>query len=189
MWWVALSWGEPVVPWWRHHRYRGYPRWDGWGSPRIVNNVVIKQTTVINVGDIHYHNARLPRAVLTVPPDKFGRERIRAGVETRYRHTDFATVRGELPLKPSRASLLGGAPKGMQPPPEIVSRPVVSTRTPRERARPWQDEAPRIRSQAVPETRYKIPPAPHRGCPHPAAAALRSRDGAGTGAAAAAAAL
>jgi len=21
LWWVALSWGEPVVPWWRHHKY------------------------------------------------------------------------------------------------------------------------------------------------------------------------
>ena len=159
LWWVALSWGEPVLPWWRHHRYRGHPRWDGWGGPRIVNNVVIKQTTVINVGDIHYHNARLPRAVLTVPPDKFGRERIRASVETRYRHTDFAPVRGELPLKPSRASLLGGAPKGMQPPREIVSRPVVSTRTPRKRTPALQDEVPRIHPQTIPEPRYVIPPA------------------------------
>ncbi|HSJ80435.1 MAG TPA: DUF6600 domain-containing protein, partial [Thiobacillus sp.] len=159
LWWVALSWGEPVVPWWRHHRHRGHPRWDGWGGPRIVNNVVIRQTTVVKVGDIHYHNARLPRAILTVPPDKFGRERIRPTAETRYRHTDFAPVRGEVPLKPSRASLLGGAPKGTQPPREIISRPVVSTRTPREGVRPWQDEAPRVRSLAVPEPRYKVPPA------------------------------
>jgi len=159
LWWVALSWGEPVVPWWRHHRYRGHPRWDGWGGPRIVNNVVINQTTVINVGDIHYHNARLPRTILTVPAAKFGREQIRATVENRYRHTDFAPVRGELPIKPSRASLSGGAPKGVQPPREIVSRPVVSTRTPRERMPALQDEAPRARIQAVPESRYVIPPA------------------------------
>ena len=158
LWWVALSWGEPVVPWWRHHRYRGHPRWDGWGGPRIVNNVVINQTTVINVGEIHYHNATLPRTILTVPADKFGREPTRATVENRYRHTDFAPVRGELPVKPSRASLSGGAAKGIRPPREIVSRPLVSTRPPRERTPALQDGAPRVRSQAVPQSRYVVPP-------------------------------
>jgi hypothetical protein len=159
LWWVALSWGEPVIPWWRHHRHRGQPRWDGWGGPRIVNNVVIKQTTVINVRDIHFHNATLPRGILTVPADKFGRERIRATVENRYRPTDFAPVRGELPVKPTRASLFGGAPKGVQPPREIAERPVVSTRAPRERPLPIKDAAPRARTQAVPDAHYVIPPA------------------------------
>jgi len=158
LWWVALSWGEPVVPWWSHHRHRGHPRWDGWGGPRLVNNVVVNPATVINVGDIHYHNASLPRAILTVPADTFGRERIRATMENRYPHTDLAPVRGELPVKPSRASLFGGAPKGLQPPKDIVARPVVSTRTPRERPQPWQDEAPRVRPPSA-ETRYVVPPA------------------------------
>ncbi len=161
LWWVALGWGEPIVPWWHHHRHRGHPRWDGWGGPRIVNNVAINRTTIVNVGDIHYRNARLPRAILTVPADKFGRERIRATVENRYRDTDFAPLRGELPVKPSRASLFGGAPRGVQPPREVVARPVVSTRAPRERERaePWKDEAPRVRTQGVPQSRFVIPPA------------------------------
>jgi hypothetical protein len=159
LWWVALSWGEPVLPWWGHRDHRGHPRWDGWGGPRIVNNVVISKTSVIKVGDIHFRNASLPRAILTVPADTFGRERIRATVENRYRNTDFAPVQGELPIKPSRASLLGGAPKGVQPPREIVARPVVSTRTPRERVQPWQGEASRVRPQTAPEPRYVIPPA------------------------------
>jgi len=161
VWWVALSWGEPVLPWWGLPYRRWRPYWGGWGGPRIVNNVVIKQTTIIRTEDIRFHNARLPRAILTAPADKFGRERIRANVETRYRDTDLAPVRGELPVKPSRASLLGGAPKGVSPPREIVSRPVVSTRMPRERERaePWKDEALRLRTQAVPESRFVIPPA------------------------------
>jgi hypothetical protein len=163
MWWVALSWGEPVVPWWRHHRYRGHPRWDGWGGPRIVNNVVIRQTTIVKVRDIHYHNARLPRAVLTVPADRFGRERVRATVENRYRAGEFTPVRGELPLKPSRASLSGGAPKGAQPPRELLARPVVSTRTPRERAPAVQDAVPAVAPQAAPEPRYVVPPARRAG--------------------------
>jgi len=158
LWWVALSWGEPVVPWWGPPRYRGRPWWGGWDGPRIVNNVVVTQTTVINVGDIRFRNASLPRAILTVPADKFGRERVRATVETRYRHTDFAPVHGELPIKPTRASLVGGAPKGIQPPRDIVTRPVVTTRVPRERVQPWQDDTPRARTPAVPERRYVVPP-------------------------------
>ena len=159
LWWVALSWGEPVLPWWGPAPYRGHPWWGGWGGPRIVNNVVIKQTTVIHVGEIHFHNASLPHAILTVPADRFGRERVRATAENRYRYTEFAPVRGELPVKPSRASLFGGAPKGVSPPRDMLARPVVSPRMPRERAQPWQDTLPRARTQVWPEPRYVIPPA------------------------------
>lgn len=159
LWWVALSWGEPVIPWWGPPRHRGHPWWGGWGGPRVVNNVVIKQTTIVNVRDIHFHNATLPRSVVTVPADKFGRERVRATVENRYRQADFAPVRGELPVKPTRASLYGGAPRAGQPPRDIVARPVVSTRAPRERTAPVKDAAPRGPAQALPDAHYVIPPA------------------------------
>ncbi len=173
LWWVALSWGEPVLPWWGRAERRGHPRWAGWGGPRIVNNVVIRQTAVIKVEDIHFHNAGLPRAVLTLPADKFGRERIRPVAETRYRAAEFAPLRGGLPVKPSRASLSGGAPRGVQPPREIVSRPVVSTRLPRERAQAeaWQDDQAHLRTRDVTQSRYVIPPVRHvedvRSLPRP----------------------
>lgn len=32
--WVALGWGEPVLPWWGRPSYRGKPWWGGWGGPR-----------------------------------------------------------------------------------------------------------------------------------------------------------
>jgi hypothetical protein len=159
LWWVALSWGEPVLPWWGHHRHRWHPRWDGWGGPRVVNNVVVKQTTIINVGDIHYHNAKLPRAVRTAPADRFGRERTQFAAETRYRHEEFAPLRGEMPVKPSRESLFGGAPKAAQPPREVVTRAVVSTRPPREKTLPWKEDKPRVQPQPAPEFRYVKPPA------------------------------
>lgn len=160
LWWVALSWGEPVIPWWGSSRHRGHPSWSGWGGPRVVNNVVIKQTTVVNVGDIHFHNATLPRTIVTVPANRFGRERVRATVETRYRRADLAPVRGELPVKPDRASLYGGASRAeRQPPREVAARPVVSTRAPRERTAPAGDAAPRGRAQALPDAHFVIPPA------------------------------
>lgn len=159
LWWVALSWGEPVLPWWGHHRHRWHPRWAGWGGPRIVNNVVVKQTTIINVNEIHYHNAKEPRAVLTAPADKFGSAPIRATAEARYRQEEFLPVRGEMPVKPARESLYGGAPKAVPPPREVVMRPVVATRAPREKILPWQEEKTRVQTQAVPEPKYLKPPA------------------------------
>src|SRR5437762_2053287 len=32
--WVALGWGEPVIPWWGSPRFVGRPWWAGWGGPR-----------------------------------------------------------------------------------------------------------------------------------------------------------
>src|SRR5581483_4733776 len=75
--WVALGWGEPVIPWWGRPGFIGRPVWAGWGGPRVVNNVVINRTTVVNVNEIHvYRNAAVPRAVVAVPPDRFGRAHV-----------------------------------------------------------------------------------------------------------------
>lgn len=160
VWWVALSWGEPVLPWWGLPYRRWRPWWGGWGGPRIVNNVVIRQTTAIKVENIHFHNASLPRAILTMPPDKFGRERVRAMAETRFRRTDFAPARGELPVRPAAPACPAGRPRG-------YSRRARSSRglsCPRARRvsgrQPaLKDAAPQARPQAVPEPHYVIPPA------------------------------
>ncbi|HYP67546.1 MAG TPA: DUF6600 domain-containing protein [Thiobacillaceae bacterium] len=152
--WVPLSWGEPVLPWWGRREFRDRPHWVGWGGPRIVNNVVVNRTTVINVNNIHYRNASLPRAILTVPGDKFGRTRFHATPVTDVHHEDFSPVHGELPIKPSRLSLSGGAPTGLHPPREIVTRQVVASHPPRERALPWQNEEGRPKPT-------QVGPAPH----------------------------
>jgi Family of unknown function (DUF6600) len=148
LWWVALGWGEPVVPWWGRSDHRGHPHWDGWGGPRAA----------FNETNYHYHNADFPRAVLTAPDDKFGRNHFHAVSETNFRHENFAPVHGELPIKPNGFSLYGGAPKGIQPPHDIVSRPVVSTRPQRERSLPWKNAGPQARSQPGPQPKIvKIP--------------------------------
>jgi hypothetical protein len=145
LWWVALGWGEPVLPWWGHREHRWHPRWDGWGGPHIDHD-----------GHGHYDNTRHPHAILTMPADKFGREPVRATVETRYLPESFVLLREALP-QPSRASLLGGAPRGVQPPREVVNRPVVSTRPPRENVLPWQDQSSGTRTEAAPQFRYVKP--------------------------------
>ena len=60
--WVALGWGEPLVPWWGRPGFAHVPTWGGWGGPRVVNNVVINNTTVVNVQNINvlpqHHGAK-----------------------------------------------------------------------------------------------------------------------------------
>src|SRR6266545_2108634 len=34
--WVALGWGEPVVPWWGRPGFIREPSWRGWGGPRVM---------------------------------------------------------------------------------------------------------------------------------------------------------
>ncbi len=51
--WAPLGWGEPIIPWWGRPGHVGRPSWDGWGGPRVVNNVVVKNTTIINVTEHH----------------------------------------------------------------------------------------------------------------------------------------
>lgn len=148
LWWVALSWGEPVLPWWGPPRHRGHPHWHGWGGPRLA----------FDVKKHHYHNARFPRAVHHMPGDRFGRERFHSRADHRFRHEDFAPVVGNLPIRPSRSSLYGGASRGLQPPRDITNRPVVSTRPPRERALPWR-QTTRTQSLARPQSRIVRPPA------------------------------
>ena len=51
--WVALGWGEPVVPWWGRRGVGHGPSWRGWGGPRVVNNVIVSNTTVVSVQTHH----------------------------------------------------------------------------------------------------------------------------------------
>jgi len=62
--WVALGWGEPVLPWWGHREFRGHPWWGGWHGPRVVNNIVIEHHNRIDPGTIYFRNrsAYLPHA-------------------------------------------------------------------------------------------------------------------------------
>src|SRR5947207_1267322 len=78
--WVALGWGEPLIPWWGSERFVGHASWVGWGGPRIVNNVVINRTTVVDVRNVTvYKNAAVRNAVVAVRADAFGRRGRRPG--------------------------------------------------------------------------------------------------------------
>ncbi len=126
--WVALGWGEPCLPWWGSSHFRGHPHWRGWGGPRVVNNVVINKTTVVNVNDIRrWENAGRKGAVVGVPRDQFGRGRVNVQHFDSERVAKLRPMRGDLDAKPRASSLSPSVDRGRRPP-RSFEREVVATR-------------------------------------------------------------
>ena len=145
--WAPLGWGEPIIPWWGRRGYISRPSWDGWGGPRVVNNVVINNTTVVNVRNITvYRNVAGPSsAVVAVPADRFGRADLRP---SRLSHADaqqLTPVRGALAVKPVAASLAPSSGSAIKPPEAMIGRSVVATRPPR-------DFTPALKAQGLATT-------------------------------------
>ena len=159
--WVALGWGEPVVPWWGRPGFVGRPWWGGWGGPRVVNNVVVNRTTVVNVNTINvYQNVNVHNAVLAVPREQFGQ---RAVHEARIAQLDtrrLEPVRGALQVAPTSASLVGQPGRAaVVPAAPVVERRVVATRQPARRAIVPRAEGERSGPTArAPEAQIVRPP-------------------------------
>jgi hypothetical protein len=110
--WVALGWGEPLVPWWGPVGFIGHPCWYGWGGPRVVNNIVINNGDVVHANAINlYRNTTVPGALVSVPKDRFDSralERVRlAGTAQR----DLQPIHGPLPVASRAGAGLGSASK------------------------------------------------------------------------------
>lgn len=75
--WVALGWGEPVVPWWGPSWYRGRPCWTGWGGPTIINEVHVHRDRWRHGRDHirHYRHQDTPDAISVVHRRDFDRPR------------------------------------------------------------------------------------------------------------------
>ncbi len=156
--WVALGWGEPCVPWWGRSGFVGRPWWGGWGGPRVVNNVVVRQTTVVNVTNITYINSRVSNAIIATPSKHFGREHVReASDRLRVQPGELEHIHGALPLKPNASNLVADAPTGVRPPEQTITRPVVATRRPQDVKLPWHNETPAPKAT---EQRYVPAPKP-----------------------------
>ena len=140
--WVALGYGEPVIPWWGGAGTVGVAYWSGWGGPRIVNDEVINNTTVINVRNINitrYKNINVANAVVAVDRGHFGRAGAEVVHVARERAERLHPVRGHLEIKPSPASLVAGRVPARRPPDRVAARAVVATRAP-------QDPGSRLRA-------------------------------------------
>jgi hypothetical protein len=131
--WVALGWGEPLVPWWGPAHWRRHAHWAGWGGPRIVNNVIIQNTTVVNVNHIHTHaHAGRRGAIVAVNRGDFGRRRIHDAKLARFDAHKLRPAHGAArDLKPTPVSLVGTDRRGGRPPRADFERSVVALREPR----------------------------------------------------------
>jgi hypothetical protein len=133
--WVALGWGEPCVPWWGPASFRHRPWWGGWNGPRVVNNVVINRTTVVNVQEITvYRNAGVRNAMVVVHENQFGRGPIKATRVPQADERNFHPVHTAPQVTATPASLAPRETRGIRPPKQVMERSVVATRPPQPRA-------------------------------------------------------
>jgi hypothetical protein len=127
--WVALGWGEPVVPWWGPAGFIHEPSWRGWGGPRVVNNTVINNTTVVNVQNINvYRNSNVQNAVVAVNQQHFGHGPI---TPVRVAATDIKNLQPTHTapqIAATPASFVPTASRGVRPPEGSLQRSVVATR-------------------------------------------------------------
>ncbi len=137
--WVALSWGEPVIPWWGGRGFVGRPWWGGWGGPRVVNNVVIQPTTNVNVEHITFRNAAVRNAVMAVGDSQFGHGPVRAAPLSASALATLRPVAGALPVKPTPTSLVAGPATSLRPSREALARPTVVLRAPTKPRLPWSE--------------------------------------------------
>jgi hypothetical protein len=134
--WVPLSWGEPLIPWWGPASFRHAPTWRGWGGPRVINETVIHETTIneTTINNIVYRNAKTPNAVLTVRTADFGRGQsafVRlASPEVRQLHPH---VQG-ITVTPTAKQFSPTTAVAVQPPKDVLARPLLATRAPTARA-------------------------------------------------------
>ena len=163
--WAPLAWGEPIIPWWGRPGYVGRPSWDGWGGPRVVNNVVVKNTTIINVQNITVYRNVTVNAVVGVPADRFGRGDARPSRFSQADVQQLGPVRGQLAVKPVAASLAPSSGTAIRPPEKIHDRPVVATRPPRDFTPVLRAEGLAAPAVVTPSATPRLVPAPKKGAP------------------------
>jgi hypothetical protein len=150
--WVALGWGEPVVPWWGRAGFVGRPHWLGWSGPRVVNNVVVTRTTIVSATDIRvYRNAQVNRALVAVAPDRFGRARVEDARVTAVDTRRLEPVRGALRVAPEPVTRTEPPGRGPRAVDADRVRPDLPSRRPdtRDRGGPERRERPDRRGPAA----------------------------------------
>ena len=165
--WVALGWGEPLVPWWGREGFRHRPSWNGWGGPRVVNNTVITNTTVVNVQNINvYRNSNVQNAVVVVNENRFGRGPITSARVARVDAKNLQLIHTAPQIAVTPASFVPTTTRGIRPPEESVKRSVVATRPPHRREESASGAERTVGPAGVPAPAPRIVTAPQQ--PEPA---------------------
>jgi hypothetical protein len=114
--WVALGWGEPLVPWWGGVGFVGVPCWYGWGGPRVVNNIVINTGDTVHPDHIKkYRNADAPGGLVGVPKDHFDARELQRVRLANLTSGDVKPLYGAAPLSAAAPAGRQAVPKGALP--------------------------------------------------------------------------
>ncbi len=165
--WVALSWGEPVIPWWGHAGFIGRPWWGGWEGPRMANRIATQQSAQPSA---LYANGRVSGAVVVASTRRFGMERIDA--QPLQQKRALTPIRGALPIK-SDPARFAGAPSVAIPPSSVTARQIVTSR-PGQPAKP-QALQPRFSGHAPLQARDEARSRPNAEVRHESAVAVPQR--------------
>jgi len=130
--WVALGWGEPVVPWWGPSGCHGVPHWSGWGGPHVVNNVTVHNNYYVNANDIHhYQHEGHQGAMVTVDRGHFGHGHVQQARLDGVDPSHLAPVHGgDLGVRADHRSLTASDRRAARPSREVLDRPVVTRQHP-----------------------------------------------------------
>ena len=160
--WVALGWGEPVVPWWGARGAAHGASWRGWGGPRIVNNVVVNSTTIVNVQNITvYRNVTVPHAVVAVDRDRFGHGPVSIKHVVQVDPQRLRPLPSGPEIQASSRSLAPTAVRGVRPAPEVLRRLEVAPERVRHEREAAQAGSPR--SVSTPPPHVAVTPANENG--------------------------
>jgi hypothetical protein len=142
--WVALGWGEPLVPWWGRPGFRGSVWWGGWAGPRV------------NYRHEHYEyrNRAIGTAVITVRETEFGHQRIHGSTVPLAPNVNLRPIRGDLPVhfapeRNLRRDIMPPRPR-LEPVPQLRER----------RGEPVQNRDFRPQSREAVPQQPRIAPAP-----------------------------
>ncbi len=127
--WVALGWGEPLIPWWGRPGFIHRPWWGGWRGPRCINGRVIHHGRVVTVHDIrHYHNTRIHSAMVVVDRDRFGHGRIKRRHLREGHQKHWRPAHRGPGIRPMTAGFSPSTRHGRRPPERILNRSTVTYR-------------------------------------------------------------
>ena len=148
--WVALSWGEPLIPWWGRPGFVGRPWWGGWHGPRAAR--APHRSAVVDVHQ-HYHNSRIPHALVATRHDRFGRGPVQSAPLPEAAIRRLRVIQGELPVRRDERQAGHGA--GERPPARRGDE-----------GRRWHRDAPPQRTEAQRPPREALPlPRPQESTP------------------------
>jgi len=183
--WVPLGWGEPCVPWWGRPGFAHVAWWGGWAGPRVVNNVVISKTTVVNVQNITvYKNASVQNAVTVVDREGFGRGPIAPVRNAKIDMREMRPTHAAPEVAAVPASYVPTTGRGPRPPEKDLERSVVGApASSRPMSRPMPPTAATAPSPAEPKLGrgpvHTAPPSARPAAPGPQVGAPAPQVGTG----------